>query len=151
MCLVFGLFNKFVTGAKIDKSIANVMYNGYLIWQLAGVYLNTRVLQVSCFFVTSSVSLEICRSIKNSVYIVLLHNNFYFFCFFVLVINSYVLWSLLFFTYMICSSILLLKGLKNNLRGFLLPWLIGMGVVVLFLLVWSIWLLYGYYIYVSIS
>lgn len=64
-------------------------------------------------------------------------------------LNSYVIYSLIFFAYMVGSSLLLLKGLNNNLRGFLLPWLIGMGFVVIFLLVWSIWLLYGYYIYVS--
>ncbi|KAF0759281.1 Uncharacterized protein FWK35_00019003 [Aphis craccivora] len=64
-------------------------------------------------------------------------------------LNYYVVYTLIFFAYMVGSSLLLLKGLNNNLRGFLLPWLIGMGFVVIFLLVWSIWLLYGYYIYVN--
>jgi len=71
--------------------------------------------------------------------------NFFFF----LELNYYVVYTLIFFAYMVGSSLLLLKGLNNDLRGFLLPWLIGMGSVVIFLLVWSIWLLYGYYIYVS--
>ncbi|XP_060876182.1 uncharacterized protein LOC132949351 [Metopolophium dirhodum] len=65
-------------------------------------------------------------------------------------LNYYVVYTLIFFAYMVGSSLLLLKGLNNNLRGFLLPWLIGMGFVVIFLLVWSIWLLYGYYIYIHI-
>jgi len=72
--------------------------------------------------------------------------NYFVFC---LELNYYVVYTLIFFAYMVGSSLLLLKGLNNNLRGFLLPWLIGMGFVVIFLLVWSIWLLYGYYIYVS--
>lgn len=65
-------------------------------------------------------------------------------------LNSYVVFTLMFLAYMVGSSVLLLKGLNNDLRGFLLPWLIGMGFIVIFLLIWSIWLLYGYYIYVSI-
>jgi len=72
--------------------------------------------------------------------------NYFIFC---LELTYYVVYTLIFFAYMVGSSLLLLKGLNNNLRGFLLPWLIGMGLVVIFLLVWSIWLLYGYYIYVS--
>lgn len=67
---------------------------------------------------------------------------------FFLELNSYAVYSLAFFAYMVSSSLLLLKGLNNHIRAFLLPWLAGMGVIVLFLLVWSIWLLYGYYIYV---
>ncbi|XKL67331.1 hypothetical protein PGB90_002822 [Kerria lacca] len=51
---------------------------------------------------------------------------------------------------MMFSSIGLIFGVKSLLRGFLIPWLIGMMLLILFLILWSIWLLYGYYIYIQI-
>ncbi|XP_026678079.1 uncharacterized protein LOC113466676 [Diaphorina citri] len=38
-----------------------------------------------------------------------------------------------------------------NKYGFgLSPWLIGMGIIVLFQTVWPIWLMYAYYIYIQV-
>jgi hypothetical protein len=57
--------------------------------------------------------------------------------------------TILFMIYMIVSGCFLINGVVTSLRGFLLPWLFGMGFIIIFLILWSIWLLYGYYIYVS--
>lgn len=81
--------------------------------------------------------------------ITLISYNIVYFFFFFLEFNYYEVLSLLFFTYMIGSSILLLKGLKENLQVLLLPWIFGMEFIIFSLLIWSIWLLKKYYTYVS--
>lgn len=50
---------------------------------------------------------------------------------------------------LILSSVLIWFGIKIRTRGWLLPWLIQMGVIIIFQFLWGIWQLYGYYIYVS--
>lgn len=63
-------------------------------------------------------------------------------------------WGSLYVTYLlifIVSSYLIYYGIKIHTRGFLLPWLIQMGIIILFQLLWGIWQLYGYYIYVSLA
>lgn len=49
----------------------------------------------------------------------------------------------------IASSYLVYYGIKIRTRGWLLPWLIQMAIIILFQVLWGIWQLYGYYIYVS--
>lgn len=51
--------------------------------------------------------------------------------------------------YMLISAGLMVLGIAKSLRGLLIPWLVGMLIVILFQIFWSIWLCYGYYIYVS--
>lgn len=60
--------------------------------------------------------------------------------------SFYVIYLLLF----ILSSYLVYVAIKIQTRGWLLPWLIQMGIIILFQIIWGIWQLYGYYIYVSI-
>lgn len=59
--------------------------------------------------------------------------------------SFYVIYLLIF----IGSSYLVYFAIKIQTRGWLLPWLIQMGVIILFQFLWGIWQLYGYYIYVS--
>lgn len=54
-----------------------------------------------------------------------------------------------FFLLLIVSSYLIYFGIKIRTRGWLLPWLIQMGMIIIFQLLWGVWQLYGYYIYVS--
>ncbi|XP_018908829.1 uncharacterized protein [Bemisia tabaci] len=62
----------------------------------------------------------------------------------------YGLTAVLFLILMIFSAVLLVMGIHKNLRGLMLPWLGGMALVIIFQLLWSIWLLYGYYIYIQV-
>lgn len=61
--------------------------------------------------------------------------------------GSITIWFLI---YMIISACFLIHGVVRSLRGFLLPWLFGMGLIILFQFCWPIWLLYGYYIYIEV-
>lgn len=54
-----------------------------------------------------------------------------------------------YFVLLIISSGLMMHGLKEGIRGWLLPWLILWFIVCLFQLVFGLWLVGGYYIYVS--
>lgn len=59
--------------------------------------------------------------------------------------SFYVIYLIIF----IASSYLVYYSIKIQTRGWLLPWLIQMGLIILFQVLWGIWQLYGYYIYVS--
>lgn len=50
----------------------------------------------------------------------------------------------------VCAA-LMVYGVREGVRGWLLPWLVAWFVVCLFQLVFGLWLLGGYYIYVSLS
>lgn len=50
----------------------------------------------------------------------------------------------------IISALLMVYGIKEGVRGWLLPWLITWFIVCMFQLVFGLWLLGGYYIYVSL-
>lgn len=49
---------------------------------------------------------------------------------------------------LIVSSGMILYGLEEGVRGWLLPWLILMFVVIVFQILFGIWQIYGYYIYI---
>jgi hypothetical protein len=59
--------------------------------------------------------------------------------------------EIVFFLLMIVFSYLMVRGMKINNRGMMLPWLFGMAFLIFLQILFGIWLLYGYYIYVMIE
>lgn len=58
---------------------------------------------------------------------------------------------IVYFLLLIISAALMIYGIREGVRGWLLPWLILWFIIILFLLVFGLWLLGGYYIYVSVK
>lgn len=56
---------------------------------------------------------------------------------------------IVYFIQMIVTAVLLIVGINKFIRGLMVPWMLSFGVAILFQLVFGLWLLGGYYIYVS--
>lgn len=66
--------------------------------------------------------------------------------------HSMIVYGILFILYFVALcvvSYLIYYGIQIATRGWLLPWLILFGLGIFYQLLFGIWLLYGYYIYVS--
>jgi len=50
---------------------------------------------------------------------------------------------------MIVVSLLLMWGIRRDIRGLMLPWMVGMFFALLFQLMFGMWLIFGYYIYLE--
>lgn len=64
--------------------------------------------------------------------------------------DSMQFWGAIFISFLlmfIVSSILIYFAIKIKTRGWLLPWLVQMGTIIIFQFLFGIWQLYGYYIY----
>ena len=53
------------------------------------------------------------------------------------------------FTLLIVFSALLIVGIKKDVRGLMLPWMVQMVVVLLGQAMYGMWLIFGYYIYLE--
>lgn len=71
------------------------------------------------------------------------------FCFVAMQIVGIVL--IIYFIALIFSAVWLVVGINKFVRGFMVPWMAGFGLAILFQLCFGLWLLGGYYIYVSIA
>lgn len=68
--------------------------------------------------------------------------------------DSMQFWGAIFISFLlmfIVSSALVYFAIKIQTRGWMLPWLIQMGAIIVFQFLFGIWQLYGYYIYVCSS
>lgn len=57
---------------------------------------------------------------------------------------------IIYFIILIIFSILMVYGIQEDTRGWMMPWLVAFAIVCLFQLIFGLWLLGGYYIYVKI-
>ncbi|XP_044741816.1 uncharacterized protein LOC123302787 [Chrysoperla carnea] len=53
------------------------------------------------------------------------------------------------FLALIGSSIIMVIGIQKCNRGYMLPWLIVFGIIIIFQFLFGLWLFYGYYIYLD--
>ena len=58
--------------------------------------------------------------------------------------------TVFYFALLSLLSILLLIGVRTNIRGLFLPWIVAMYIVVLFQAMFGLWLIFGYYIYLEV-
>jgi len=56
---------------------------------------------------------------------------------------------ILYFLIMMVTSVLLIWGIKRDIRGLMLPWMVGMAIALVFQLMFGLWLICGYYIYLE--
>lgn len=58
--------------------------------------------------------------------------------------------AVFYFCLLALFSVMLLWGVRTDIRGLMLPWMLAMGVVVLFQVMFGLWLIFGYYIYLEV-
>ena len=57
---------------------------------------------------------------------------------------------IIFFVFLLLASFLLFYGVRRDVRGFMLPWMILMWVAIVFQATFGLWLIFGYYIYLEV-
>ena len=57
--------------------------------------------------------------------------------------------TICYFLVLILLSILLLVGVRKEIRGLMLPWLYTSNVAILFQIMYGLWMVFGYYIYLE--
>jgi hypothetical protein len=58
--------------------------------------------------------------------------------------------TIFFLLVLMVLSVLMLLGVRNDIRGIIMPWIYAMYVVILFQAMFGLWLLFGYYIYLEL-
>ena len=56
---------------------------------------------------------------------------------------------LIYFFVMIILSVMLIFGVKRDIRGLMLPWVYASYVAILFQAMYGLWMVFGYYIYLE--
>jgi hypothetical protein len=64
-------------------------------------------------------------------------------------IQSVGIFVIIYFILLVIMSVLLLHGIWSSIRGFMLPWVYFMYIVILFQAMFGLWLIFGYYIYLE--
>jgi len=57
---------------------------------------------------------------------------------------------IIYFLFLLLASFLLFYGVRRDVRGFMLPWMILMWVAIVFQATFGLWLIFGYYIYLEV-
>jgi len=55
----------------------------------------------------------------------------------------------IYFTFMAIVSVILMFGIRSDIRGLMIPWMAGMFLICLFQATFGCWLVFGYYIYLE--
>ncbi len=67
--------------------------------------------------------------------------------------NSLTAWGtivLVYFVLLLVCSFMLAVGVRRDVRGLMIPWMVGMAIVVLFQAGFGLWMIFGYYIYLEV-
>ena len=57
---------------------------------------------------------------------------------------------IIFFILLLFASVLLCYGVRREVRGFMLPWMVLLWVAIFFQCLFGLWLVFGYYIYLEV-
>ena len=58
--------------------------------------------------------------------------------------------TIFFLLVLMVLGVLMLLGVRSDIRGIIMPWIYAMYVVILFQAMFGLWLLFGYYIYLEL-
>ena len=58
--------------------------------------------------------------------------------------------AIFYFIILMVLGVLLILGVRNDIRGLVIPWVYAMYVIILFQAMFGLWLLFGYYIYLDL-
>ena len=58
--------------------------------------------------------------------------------------------AIFYFIILMVLGVILILGVRNDIRGLVIPWVYAMYVIILFQAMFGLWLLFGYYIYLDL-